>query len=229
VVDEDTNPSRKEIHKELRRRLPKANSDTLKDVCDDCVRLISDHTDDTDKLPSALQKAIKGALGKETGPFVDWVLDQVEGPESDSPSPVRAPERPAKPKPSPAPTPKPKPSSPTSPKGSAKVTKTITKTAKTPTATVTKTPKSGKDKGPQKIHKYAVRDKKKKLLEQQTKQLQTIMQRLQDPSLQRADKDKLLKLLATVKAQMNPKARAMEQVRDGIEDIRASLQDSDSD
>jgi hypothetical protein len=109
------------------------------------------------------------------------------------------------------------------------VTKTITKTAKTPTATVTKTPKSGKDKGPQKIHKYAVRDKKKKLLEQQTKQLQTIMQRLQDPSLQRADKDKLLKLLATVKAQMNPKARAMEQVRDGIEDIRASLQNSDSD
>ena len=109
------------------------------------------------------------------------------------------------------------------------MTKTVTKTAKTPTHSITKTPKAGKERAPAKMHKYAVRDKKKKLLEQQTKQLQTIMQRLQDPSLQRDDKSKLLQLLATVKAQMNPKARAMEQVRDGIEDIRASLQNSDSD
>jgi hypothetical protein len=178
---------------------------------------------------------LKGALGKETEKFVDWVLGHNDdGADSDSPSPIRAP---AKPKPSPAPAAK--PSSPASPKGESKVTKTVTKTAKSaksPAATIAKTPKSGTEgsirqrkEKPAKIHKYAVRDKKKKLLEQQTKQLQTIMQRLQDPSLQKADKDKLLKLLATVKAQMNPKARAMEQVRDGIEDIRASLQDSDSD
>merc|ERR1712196_397440 len=113
-----------------------------------------------------------------------------------------------------------KPASPSSPKGGAKVTKTVAKSAKTPTATITKTPKSGKEAKPAKMHKYAVRDKKKKLLEQQTKQLQTIMQRLQDPSLEKSDKEKLLKLLATVKAQMNPKAQAMTQVRDGIEDIR---------
>jgi hypothetical protein len=227
VLEEETNPSRKEISKELRRRLPKANNELLQNMCDDCVEHIASISNPS-KLSTTLSKALKGALGKETGPFVDWVLGRNdEKPDSDSPSPVRAP---SKPKPSPA-----KPSSPASPKGGSKVTKsaktpiaTITKTPKTPKA-VTKTPKAGKEKAPAKMHKYAVRDKKKKLLEQQTKQLQTIMQRLQDPSLQKADKDKLLKLLATVKTQMNPKAQAMVQVRDGIEDIRASLQDSDSD
>ena len=87
-----------------------------------------------------------------------------------------------------------------------------------------------------------MQDKKKKLLEQQTKQLQMIMGRLQDPNLGEKDKVQLRALLAKVKAQMNPKnkgaaAGAAEltvglgvgQVRDGIEDIRAALAaDSDS-
>lgn len=90
--------------------------------------------------------------------------------------------------------------------------------------------------------KFAVQDKKKKLLEQQTKQLQMIMGRLQDPNLGEKDKVQLRALLAKVKAQMNPKNKGaatgaaeltvglgVGQVRDGIEDIRAALAaDSDS-
>merc|ERR1719379_2426455 len=41
VAEQDTNPSRREILKELRRRLPKANDSTLHTVCDDCVEHIA--------------------------------------------------------------------------------------------------------------------------------------------------------------------------------------------